>query len=266
MKTRLLLGLAVLTLGLTDCRKKNDPAPGTPGGANAPRLSRVTNESGQLTSEYTYAGDQRLANFKQYTPGNSLPTRTEDYTYDAAGRTERVDVATAIGNILTRTQQSVRYNAAGKIETINTGLVVGTSTVPTDQTTLVYDGSGRLSRVNTLGADGSGGYALSTYDTYAYDARGNVTKIETFFGNNQVLSRLSYEYDNRTNPFRAVGRLQFSAAFLSPNNATREKYEYLGPFTGTSPNYDHALTYQYNAAGYPTQATQDGIVFKYQYE
>jgi YD repeat-containing protein len=268
MTPRLLLCFAVLTVALADCRKKNDPAPGSnPGGnTNTPRLTRVTNESGQLTAEYGYGTDKKLVSVKQYTPGSSLPTRTEDYAYDAQGRLERVDVTTAIGNILTRSQQALSYNAAGKIETMNTAQVVGTSTVPTSQNTFEYDGSGRVTRVNLRGANGNGGYTLSSYDTYTYDGRGNVSKIESFLGNNQTLSRLSYEYDDKPNPFRAVGRLQFSAAFLSPNNATREKYEYLNAFTGPSPNYDRALNYQYNAAGYPTQVTQDGIVSKYQYE
>lgn len=264
MKTPLLLCLTALAIGLTDCRKKNDPGPG--GTTDGPRLSRVTNESGQLTSEYSYRTDRRLANFKQYTPGNSLPNRAEDYTYDAQGRLERVDVATAIGNILTRSQQTLSYNAAGRVETINTGQVVGTGTVPTNRTTLDYDGSGRISRVNLLGSDGKGGFALSTYDTYTYDARGNVSKVESFFANNQPLSRLSYEYDSKSNPFRNVGRLQFAATSLSPNNATREKYEYFSFSTGTSPNYERTISYQYNLAGYPTQSTQDGIVFKYQYQ
>jgi hypothetical protein len=262
MTLRLLPYLAVLLLVLTQCRKKNDPAPGTPG---APRLSRITNESGQLLAEFGYRPDGKLSNYKQYSAGVSLPNRTEDYAYDAQGRLERVDVATAIGNILTRSEEVMAYTSAGKVETVTISQVSGTQRFPSAQIRLEYDASGRVSKSSLLGAS-NGTYALSSYDTYAYDGRGNVTKTESFFANNQPLSRLTFEYDTRPNPFRTAGRMQWAASYQSPNNATREKYEYLGPAGGTSPNYDRPITYQYNGAGYPTQATQDGIVFKYVYE
>jgi hypothetical protein len=83
-------------------------------------------------------------------------------------------------------------------------------------------------------------------NTFTFDDKGNLLKIEHVMNGDPVGTNEWYDYDNMKGAPGSIGDA-ISMLFSSPNNPTKEKHAILNQLI------EYYLKYTYNDSGYPTQ-------------
>jgi hypothetical protein len=216
-RSNALVLLVTLIVLLTSCKKvqKAEDTPVT----KLKYLSQVTTvqSSGSSTINYTYDDKKRLS---MVTAGTAVTTYT--YNVNVLFSVERTDSSNGFrevreltykdGDIIALRARIYRNNVLNSDVTYNF-LVIG----------------GRITENH---------YDIYV-DTYAYDSRGNVTKV--YFNNTNFTLEFSYDAkpSRYTNGFPKYG-INSEIEFLSPNNQVSRA--------------NVATTYTYDADGYPVSA------------
>ena len=261
---RLLLA-PLLVLLLVSC-KKNDAIVAY---VDGPQLARIRAANGFVQTEFRYDELGRLVNQKSYSPSRKTPDEIT-YAYDRQGRLEKIETSTlsylscaACEGPAMKFTQTFEYDGNGRVartKNLNEAGFVAS------EWSYDYDAAGRIVRQNSFFNSTN---QKGRYDTFAYDARGNITKTESFAADGTLTNQYTYTYDDRPNPFRGVYLGIQAAMFRSPNNIVREKYEYFGilPHNLLPPDYNRATRYDYDpATGYPVRAEYEGgsvSIFEY---
>lgn len=265
---RSLAVLPLLLLLFISC-KKNEPVVYP---SEQLRLQRIKADDGRLMSEFSYDTEGRVLSQRSYSPGRKIPDETV-YGYDGQTRVVKIETttlgysgcATCEAPVL-ESSQRLEYDTGGQLKRLNLFREDGTMT---SYVALDYDRFGRVSQYNLFGAAPGVSARLVMRTTFSYDTRGNMTQLESFDADGTLNARTTYEYDNRPNPFQRLYLGVFTGLFRSPNNATRQKYEYFGPhlMNMPSPNSDRSTRYDYDPlTGYPVKAYYSGgnvSVFEY---
>jgi hypothetical protein len=252
MKRLLLAPLLVLLL--VSCKKNDDVIVAT---VDGPQLARIRAADGTVQTEFTYDDLGRLVNQKSFSSLRKTPDEIR-YAYDGQGRLEKIETST-LGHLscaacegpAMKFTQTFEYDGSGRLARTKN---VNEAGFVASEWSYEHDANGRIVRQSSFFTSTN---QKGRYDTFTYDARGNITKTETFSADGTLTNRYTYQYDDRPNPFRGVYLGIQAAIFRSANNIVREKYEYFGilPANLLPPDYDHATRFTYDpATGYPVRA------------
>lgn len=107
----------------------------------------------------------------------------------------------------------------------------------------------------------------SGYDTYSYDEKGNLIKVERYHilqnGSHELQTTTEYEFDNKNNPYFSFRNLLIPGQNTNVNNIVKETYtlhfevdQFIQPVQITE------YSYEYNSLDYPVKRS-DGWEFIY---
>ena len=174
---------------------------------------------------------------------------------NAMQRTEWVNP----GNTQKDTYFSFEYQKSGNLEKrIVHRLNNNTSSVDFFR----YNKQGKIDR-RTWYDDGK----ESGYDTYSYDERGNLSKVERYHilqdGSHKLQTTTEYEFDDKNNPYYSFRSLLIPGKNTNVNNIIKETYtlhfevdKFIQPVQTTE------YSYEYNSLDYPVKRS-DGWEFIY---
>jgi hypothetical protein len=174
---------------------------------------------------------------------------------NAMQRTEWVNP----GNTQKDTYFSFEYQKSGNLEKrIVHRLNNNTSSVDFFR----YNKQGKIDR-RTWYDDGK----ESGYDTYFYDERGNLSKVERYHilqdGSHKLQTTTEYEFDDKNNPYYSFRSLLIPGKNTNVNNIIKETYtlhfevdKFIQPVQTTE------YSYEYNSLDYPVKRS-DGWEFIY---
>jgi hypothetical protein len=123
-----------------------------------------------------------------------------------------------------------------------------------------YDNCGRITRQTFLNGDDPTGYF-----EYEYDDAGNVVLKKNFSisgGETILATTVAYEYDDKSNPFKAFSRLLLPGIYTNENNVVRETLTLYFDAPGVDSVQVTESTYEYNEHGYPVK--KDNMI-RYEY-
>jgi len=243
---------------------------------NATELASQRDPQGNVTA-YSYDADGRAI-------GQADPlTGTVQYGYDAAGNTTAMTLGDASGGVAR--VETMGYDALDRVTTDTvTAPTTGTVTTLTaydqdgnvaqtqqpngDVTYNTYDAADRLRTVEIDPQPvGKGGANPNKYETYTYDAAGNVAQ-STDADNRTTTTQ--YDGDNR--PVQSVDTSAgpsgvttiTTASGYDPNGNTVSRTTTTQKPDWTSET--HTATSAYNAADQPTGTSDDGLATSYGYD
>lgn len=99
------------------------------------------------------------------------------------------------------------------------------------------------------------------YSSYSY-LNGNITKEGNQSCGRCSLSTITYQFDDKPNPFYGlIGPGITEVRRSSRNNVVRSFYAF-----APQPDQETLLSYEYNAQGYPTKATSSGGEVRFEYK
>ncbi|MFC5411083.1 hypothetical protein ACFPMF_17310 [Larkinella bovis] len=121
-----------------------------------------------------------------------------------------------------------------------------------------FNAKGQLERVEQwYGFSGP----LTLFETLAfqYDARGNLRQQERFAANGFKQEVLTYQYDDKPNPFYSLKLPEFAPRYLSPNNVVHTHRRIFDPadLPDTIRQEEETKKYTYSAEGWPTSIEAD---------
>jgi hypothetical protein len=109
---------------------------------------------------------------------------------------------------------------------------------------------------------------VSAYFDFLYDERGNLIKTSRYWvpvsGEDILSYTYEYEYDNKSNPFRAFKRLivpGLNGIYTNENNIVKETYTVVGEFESFVSRVTE-IGYEYDERGYPVKKGSS-IVYEY---
>ncbi|MBE7500773.1 MAG: hypothetical protein HS113_10790 [Verrucomicrobiales bacterium] len=186
-------------------------------------------EDSRGTTRFEYNDNDSLLRVTY--PGN----RWIEFTYDSFGR--RASSQDQLGH-----RVHYHYDSAGRLSRL--------SEAAGDIVWYAYDPLGRLAR-RTLGN--------GTYTAYTYDPAGRLLEQASSTGNEQVLSRFHYSYDQRGRRIALQTHYgQWTYEYDATGQLTRAVLRSIDPAIA-----DQDLTYEYDAAGNRTRTLSNGIAEAY---
>lgn len=225
---KLVIALCLGMITIAGCKKDDK---GNPSSNNKLLLSEIRldevllqrieyNDKNLVTKQLIYENDNKLIGTRIYTYNSkNLPIRIstdvigadlsyEDYIYDNQGKPTS-------GTITTR------------------GKVIWNITYQHAKNKLIQNSTSQ--ETQSTGTN-----------TFTFDDKGNLLKIEHVMDGSPAGTNEWYAYDNKKGAAGSTGDA-ISMLFSSPNNPTKEKHTYLNQVV----EYD--LKYTFNDAGYPTK-------------
>jgi hypothetical protein len=131
----------------------------------------------------------------------------------------------------------------------------GSSPQERDSTAFIYS-NGRVSQTY-LYANVAGLTSLARYQTYSYDANGNLTQLYTYYPNGILDVGSDFTYDSKTNPLYYANDASLLNAWgnnCTPNNVVKQVNHYGNPTQKPDGHFTYAYTY--NAKGLPATCQQ----------
>lgn len=244
------------------CSKDRNSADNTSGGV---KLYRVMSQ-GKLGQEYAYNTAGYVTRQTFYFSPDKKSSETI-YLYDTGNRLIKTESFIDVSSS-TSTQQLIhsyteyKYGTDGKLSEERTYTKNGALSELRSVITPTYDADGRIvSRVQLVDSK-----PVNLY-TYKYNARGNITEQESYKydGNIRTLGfRMTYEHDNKNNPYINLGVLPFSVNRNNITRATTTNYNITpgNPVVTTS----ETIYKKYNSHQLPLEVVEHGTVtFTYEY-
>jgi|WetSurMetagenome_2_1015567.scaffolds.fasta_scaffold29675_4 hypothetical protein len=207
---------------------------------NSSRLMSAEKSKFDLTN-YNYTGNQ-LTGTDYYINFNILSSDAQ------VSSTAMNQVAlVAADNTNKGGSGSFEYNGSDQLVKATYASVTGSS----QHSEFIYGADGRISRQILYWDNVETGHI-----DYTYDANGNLTKENLYnisaSGTNELSTTTDYEYDNSTNPYKAISRIPIPGLYTNTNNITKETYTIdVNSEQGTGSVQVIVNTYVYNAKGYP---------------
>jgi hypothetical protein len=211
-----------------------------------------------------------------------------EYTYNSSrlisAEKSKVDLTNYnyTGNQLTSTDYYLNYNLLSSDAQVSTSAMNQAGWVSSDPAnkagtgTFEYNGSDQLLKATytsvsdgsqhsefIYGADGKISKQILYWDVaetghidYTYDSNGNLTEQDLYnisaSGSTELSTTINYEFDNASNPYKAVSRLPIPGLYTNTNNITKETYTInVNSEQGTNSVQVIVNTYVYNSKGYP---------------
>lgn len=199
-----------------------------------PLLSRTTysfDDQNQLIAS-EHEGYYTICGFcPSPTPPSSFPTSHYTFTYEYKN-----------GVLTQANRQEIRNNQP----------------VTVGKTVFHFNGKSQLERVEEWYGF-SGPPTLFESMTFQYDSRGNLYQRERFAANGFRQEVLTYQYDDKPNPFYSLGLVEFEPRHLSRNNVvhTHRRIFEDADLPGTIRQEEQTQTYTYTAEGWPTSIQDD---------
>ncbi|HWA34809.1 MAG TPA: hypothetical protein VG737_11790 [Cyclobacteriaceae bacterium] len=222
----------------------------------------------EIAQKQVLALDYYTETFSASSPGIQ-PTTKVQYEYNAAGKVSRYTVSALNTTISTfEPQRYVAFtylnNRVDKVE----GFLPG-STTPYFQDFYQYLPDGRVSKI----AENNFAAALTSEANFQYSAADETIKVAYTYSNGgafeyefngrdhniqtdkttrgpELCSTGSYTYDNKVNPFSAMGYVDYQLLNFSSNNKLTESINYVScSFPALIAD---TFSYEYNEQGYPT--------------
>ena len=196
---------------------------------------------------YTYNADNEITSI-DYINGYKI-----EITYDATGKLE--SIFSNFGNEITT--NNYQFDASGKPISATSTMNSPDGTTTTYPLTFTHTGD-KLTEIKAEIT--TGGYSMTTIDTYTYDEDNVSSIVVQQFLNGTLTSTETntyLEYDNKKNPYSELGHLSKYSMFQatdgskvnSKNNCTKIKEN-----DGTI----KTITFEYNTNNYPIKTTVDG--------
>jgi hypothetical protein len=116
----------------------------------------------------------------------------------------------------------------------------------------------KISKISTFNPSG----ALTHYNTYEYDAEGNLGHNYYYTVANDAEDKLIYthtfEFDTKNNPYRVFAAEGVPGLFTNKNNITKDTYVYNA---SSGSQYTTNYNYEYNTLGYPVKVNDNAYIY-----
>jgi hypothetical protein len=211
-------------------------------------------QSPYFCQKFTYDGNNRL--IKQEI---AVDPNLASSTYNP----EKSELMTSENSTFTG-NYIFEYNNSGKLVSQKNYFKKSSQFEYTSMTSLVYEGS-RIVTCNLHNAKDS----ITQFHIYEYDSHGNVTR-EKYFSylfitgtEPELISEVSYKYDDKNNPFRIYKDLGQPCLYTNPNNIIETSSILYEDVPGIPKTSTSKTTYEYNDKGFPVRVNNSE---EYKYE
>ena len=221
------------------------------------RLSVMTNGTGQLIVNYEYDDASRL---HRKTLGNGVYTT---YDYNAAGQVTNLVNSKADSTVLSAF--AYEYDTSGRRTVMHVNQPRPSQPGGTWTETYGYDPLGQLTSV-TYSASPTGGPGSTV--TYAYDAAGNRTQVQSDAGGGFTDAYAANALNQYTTAgsatfnYDADGNLTYELSTLNPQLSTSYGYDAENRLVSVSTSTD-SWTYTYDSFGNRIATTHNGVATRY---
>ena len=242
--------LITASLTFTACDKNEDEPQTEPDKKTATRYIKRVTESNNSYTDYAYDNNNRLTKISDKPSSNQM---IMEFSYTTAGKLETMTVTDSEGTHAT----SFVYN--------NKGVLINAS--PNNgMADLAYEyKNDKIIRVNAYVNIPNVGRKLMTKTEFDY-TDDNVTEFREYTidlmggGNLELSEKVTYEYDNKKNPFyecniaQAIVNIGY-AQFASKNNCTKRTV--VLSTSDDDPIGIYSTEFEYNTDNYPISANDD---------
>lgn len=198
--------------------------------------------TGKDSASFTYNGDN-LVRYENYEliSGSYQKDYSDEMEYDGNKLINTYSYEWEGTSKTLSDKDSISYDSKGRPEKeYDFDKVNGKFQLDLDPTVIFYNETNQVYKY---------AYSEDNYQTFEYDAAGNVVKITEYY-DGRIHTTYTYTYDNKKNPMKDNPSFRGEALYYSNNNI----------LTHTNENSNKTYSYEYDGDGYPTKIT---IVDKY---
>lgn len=231
---------------------------------------------GKTSSKFIYnnlgkiAEEQNLYFYKKHIYDGNGRLIKEEKAFDSAiyasTYQEKNELMTAENSTISG-YSIFEYNQEAKLKTIKNYNKKNAVFEYSSMMSLEYDGA-NIAKRNLYNAENN----ITNLYAYEYDNSGNVIK-EKYYSylfiqglKPKLISEVSYQYDDKNNPFKIYKDLGYPGLFTNTNNIIESNSTLYEEVPGIDKYVTNKTTYEYNEKGFPVRIITKNSEHEYRYE